>query len=244
MGFIMILEIFRDSFEYTFKDSTILKLGILSLLSFLIIPIFILAGYSYRTIFIGINSMINKNNRKPTFKGINEILIQGIKTIIIALIYNILSIIITYFFIGHGYVFKVVKLVGESRIDFNLEFVALLAVLWFISLLFTSVAIPYMIDNNGSLKAGIEIKKILAIIKNVGILNYVKFSIASLIVYTGILIIMFLMIQIIISLFVDYGISMTGTITIMVFIFVSLFLIIPIFLLSQSRAISLIYNIN
>ena len=43
----MIIEIFRDSIEYTFKDIAILKLGIFSLLSFLIIPIFILAGYSY-----------------------------------------------------------------------------------------------------------------------------------------------------------------------------------------------------
>lgn len=85
----MILEILRDSFEYTFNDTIILKLGILSLLSFLIIPIFILYGYSYRTTLIGISSMLNKRDKKPTFDKLGEMLIQGVKLAILSLIYTL-----------------------------------------------------------------------------------------------------------------------------------------------------------
>lgn len=48
----MILEIFTGSFEYSFKNKkaivNAIKIGILSLLSFLILPMFLVFGFSYR----------------------------------------------------------------------------------------------------------------------------------------------------------------------------------------------------
>ncbi|RBQ22670.1 hypothetical protein ALNOE001_16270 [Candidatus Methanobinarius endosymbioticus] len=130
------MEIFRDSFEYTLKDATILKLRIL--FSFLIIPIIILTGYSYRTISIGINSMINANNEKPDFKNMKEMMIQGIKVLII--IYNLHSIIDTYLIIINNYAFTIIQTIYEYRIDFHIEIMSFLAIIWFITLLFTSAS--------------------------------------------------------------------------------------------------------
>lgn len=238
----MILEIFRDSFEYTLKDTTILKLGILFLLSPLIIPIIILSGYSYRIILIGINSMINSNNEKPNFDNIKEMLIQGIETLIIGIIYNLPSIIATYVIIVNNYAFTIIQTVQESRIDFHIEPIIFLVVIWFITLLFTSVAIPHTVSNNGSLKAGFNIKDVLAIIREVGIFDYLKFSLLSLIMFIGVLIIIFILIQVIINLLVPYGILLGGLTIIGIYIFLGLYLIAPLFLLLESRAIALIYN--
>lgn len=239
----MILEILRDSFEYTFNDTSILKLGILSLLSFLIIPIFILYGYSYRTTLIGINSMLNKRDKKPTFDKFGEMLIQGVKLAILSLIYSLPGIIATYLLTVEGFIFRLIRIDGISRIDFSLEFVVLLSLIWFICFIFVSVAIPNMINNNGSLKAGFKIKEILSIIKNIGILNYIKFALTWLIIFIGILIIIFLVVQLLISFMGGSGL-ITGLVTIATYTVISLFFIVPIFLLSISRAIALIYNMG
>jgi len=239
----MILEILRDSFEYTFKDISILKLGILSLLSFLIIPTFILCGYSYRTTLIGINSMLNKKDKKPTFDNLGEMLIQGVKLAILGLIYTLPGIIATYILTTEGYIFRLVRAGGVSRIDFSLEFVVLLGLIWFICFIFVSVSIPNMINNKGCLKAGFKIREILAIIKNIGILNYIKFSLTWLIIFIGILIIIFLAVQLLISL-ITGNIPINGLVTITIYAVISLFFIVPIFLLSGSRAIALIYNMG
>lgn len=238
----MILEIFRDSFGYTFKDMSILKLGLLSIFSFLLIPIFILCGYSYRIILIGIHGMINKNDKKPQFDKIGQMLVQGLKIAIISLIYNLPGIIATYLLISQGYIFQIVKTANMSRLNFNIEYLALLAVICFICLLFTSVAIPNMVNNNGSLKWGFKIKEILSIIKSVGILNYIKFSLGGLIIFIGISIFVLLAVQLLVSIFANIGIILTGNIVIGIYSFIGLFFIVPIFILFESRAIAMIYN--
>ena len=45
----MILDIYKDAFEYSAKDwKTLIILGILCLFSFLLIPAFLITGYNYR----------------------------------------------------------------------------------------------------------------------------------------------------------------------------------------------------
>ncbi|MDL2271175.1 DUF4013 domain-containing protein, partial [Methanobrevibacter sp. OttesenSCG-928-I08] len=227
----MILEIYRDSLEYTFKDITILKIGILSILSILILPIIILAGYSYRTIFIGINSMINKNKKKPSFDNIKEMSIQGLKILIITFLYNLPAIIITYILAIQGHILQIITFANEFKVSFHIEVIAILFLIWFISQILTSVAIPYMVDNEGSLKEGLNIKKVFQIIKNVGVLNYIKLGLISIVIYGGITIILFLGIQMIISLLFSYGILMSGIYNFGIYAFLTLFIIIPIILL-------------
>lgn len=99
-----------------------------------------------------------------------------------------------------------------------------------------------MINNNGFLKPGFNIKEILAIIKEIGIFNYIKFSLLSLIMFIRVLIIIFVLIQVIINLLIFYGILLDRQVIINIYIFLGLFLMATIFLLLKSRVIALICN--
>lgn len=45
----MILDIYKDALEYSFQDGKrLVKLGIICLFNFLVLPIFLELGYSYR----------------------------------------------------------------------------------------------------------------------------------------------------------------------------------------------------
>ena len=92
----MILTIYKDSISYSLMEkSVLLKLGIITILGFLIMPLVLLFGYSYRVILAGLNStlMINESSL-PTFKNLKLMFIQGLKMIIVLLVYSIPPIII------------------------------------------------------------------------------------------------------------------------------------------------------
>ncbi|WP_409199582.1 DUF4013 domain-containing protein [Methanobrevibacter sp. DSM 116169] len=240
----MIFEIYQDSIGYIIKDKKILNLGIISILSFLIIPIIILAGYSYRTTEISLESMVNLNKKKPSFKNIKELLSQGIKVIIVTLIYSIPLFIAAYLLSSIDFIIRIVETSGMSTIEFNLEFIGILAIISFISFLFISVAIPIMINNNGSLKSAFKIKEIIKIIKNVEVINYLKFIILLIITFIGILILIFLVGQILINLIAITGFLIPGHAVILFYIAIGMFFVIPAYILCESRAIGLIYNMG
>ena len=55
----MILDIYKDSLEYSAKDlKTLLILGVTYFLSFLLLPLFLIYGYSYRVTKISVEGMI------------------------------------------------------------------------------------------------------------------------------------------------------------------------------------------
>ena len=70
----MILDIYKDSLEYSLQDGkTLLKLGLTLLFSFLIIPIFFVLGYYYRVLDTSTHGMINGDEKLPDFSD----LLQG-----------------------------------------------------------------------------------------------------------------------------------------------------------------------
>ncbi|WP_409199398.1 DUF4013 domain-containing protein [Methanobrevibacter sp. DSM 116169] len=240
----MIFEIYRDSIDYIIKDKEILKLGIISVLSFLIIPIIILSGYSYRTTQVGLNSMVNKNNKKPDFKNIKLMLIQGIKLLIVTLIYSIPIILITYILNSIDFIIRVVKAFNMSTLEFNLEFIVIIAIISFICFLFISVAIPNMIQDKGSIKSAFKIKEIIKIIKNVEIINYLKFILLLIITLIGILILIILIGQVLINLSANLGFLIPGNIVMLLYLIIISYFIIPAYILCNGRAIGLIYNMG
>ena len=65
----MILDIYKDSFEYASKNvKNLLILGVFYLFGFLVIPMFFILGYNYRIIKIATEGMINGNDELPEFK--------------------------------------------------------------------------------------------------------------------------------------------------------------------------------
>lgn len=247
----MILDIFKDSFEYSFKEpKTILKLGILSFLSFLIIPYFLLNGYSYRITKIGVNGMINGNDPLPNFENWGIMFLEGIKIAIVRFIYFIPGTII----LG----FLPIAIIGMAKYpDYAILFtvlgiIAISIILWIISYLFSIVAIPHMINNKGSFESAFKIKEILAIVKSIGVFKYIKFYAGCIVLLLGIVIATFLLIALIglifglgISAIVDstaIGFGFTGVFT-AIFSSIALILIMyPFFMIFESRAIALMYN--
>ena len=59
----MILDIYKDSLEYSAKDlKTLLILGVTYFLSFLLLPMFLIYGYSYRVTKISVEGMIQSED--------------------------------------------------------------------------------------------------------------------------------------------------------------------------------------
>jgi hypothetical protein len=251
-GFPMILEIFKDSLEYSFKEpESILKLGILSFFSSLIIPFFFLQGYSYRVTKIGVNGMINGDDPLPKFENFISLFVEGITLVIVRFIYMLPGTIL-FLILFPTAILSMTLYPGVPSLFIGLGVIALCVVLWLISYLFSIIAIPNMINNNGSFKAAFNISEILAIAKSIGIYKYIKFYIACIVLILGIVATVALLIPLsglILGLIFSplsgfsafgYSFGISG-VTISIF---AVLLISPFFMVFESRAIALMYNMR
>lgn len=245
----MILEIFKDSFEYSFKDpESILKLGVLSIFSVFIIPIFFVTGYSYRITDIGIKGTINGNDPLPEYKNWSNMFIQGLKVAIVRFVYLLPGIILFLIFHERDHIFN--DATNISLLGPYIGILALTIIVWLIFYLFSIVAIPNMI-NEGSLKSAFNIKKLIKIIKSVGFFRYVKFYLGCIVLIVGILGTLLILISLI-GLSIAFLIKFMGTFAfyitsifiIGIFVIIAIMFLLPFFLTFESRAIGLIYNMR
>ena len=162
----MILEIYKDAFSYALKDgSTLLKLGVLSLFSFLIIPFIFLLGYEYRIIKTATEGMSNGNETLPEFNNYTTMFKDGLKVLAVSIIYVLISVVIflLLFFIG---------LTTNMESIIVLAFIALI-ILTIISLIFSALAVTHMAANNGSINAAFHIRELKDIMQSIGVLKLV-----------------------------------------------------------------------
>jgi hypothetical protein len=247
----MILEVFKDSLEYSFKEpKTILKIGLLSFLSLFIVPQFLVNGYSYRITRIGVNGMINGNDPLPGFKSWRKMFFEGVKIFIVRLIYLIPGTII--FLIFSSGIYSLIKFPGYGVLLIELGIIAISIILWLIFYLLSNVAIPNMIYNKGSLKSAFKIKEILSIIESIGVLKYIKFYTGCIVLILGILTATYLLIALIglisglilSSIIGPVGLGFSGVLIAIISIIVLIFIISPFFMIFESRAMALMYNMR
>jgi hypothetical protein len=255
----MLLEIFKDSFEYSYKDpKSILKFGVLSLLSGFFIPQLFALGYYYRITDISINGTINGEDSLPRFEKWGDMFIQGFKILIIRLIYLIPGTLI--FLIPHERTYGISFFQNVSTLFFAFGLLSLAIVLWIGFYLLSSVAITNMINNNGSLKAAFNFKEIITIINSIGISRYIKFYMGCIILAIGIFGDFFSIISLMSGFITLIALSMENlssmpeflgvfiiTVTALIlatFIILGFLFLIPFFLSFESRAIGLIYNMR
>lgn len=238
----MILDIYKDSFEYAGQDvKTLLKLGVLSFLGFFIIPIFLVAGYQYRVMGAGINGMIGGDDKLPSFDNITGMFVDGIKYILVQICYLIVP----------GVAFVVLATLSEY-----FEPAAILAfvvgiILFIISELYMFIAIPNMIANDGSFKAAFKFKRLNEIIKMIGVGEYIMFYIGVLLLVT---VISFVVAFILIMIFGVFGVAITyvapsagmGVLTVTSIIFGAIFSFVvePYLAIFAGRATGLIYGVG
>jgi len=248
-GYIMILEIFKDSLEYSFKKpKTILKIGFLVFLSLFIVPQFLVNGYSYRITRIGVNGMINGNDPLPEFERWGKMFLEGVKIFIVRFIYLIPGTMI--FLIFSSGIYSLTKFPGYGVLLIELGVIAISIILWLIFYLLSIVAIPNMIYNKGSLKSAFKIKEILYIIKSIGVLKYIKFYTGCIVLILGILAAVYLLIALIglisgltlSAIIGPAGLGFSGVVIASISIIVLIFIIAPFFMIFESRGIALMYN--
>ena len=73
-------------------------MGVTYFLSFLLLPIFLIYGYSYRVTKISVEGMINGNDPLPEFDNIIDMFVDGIKVVLVYLIYVLVPFIIFFLF--------------------------------------------------------------------------------------------------------------------------------------------------
>lgn len=162
----MILEIYKDAFGYALKDGSILlKLGVLLLFSFLIIPFIFLLGYEYRIIKTATEGMINGNEPLPEFNNYTTMFKDGLKVLAVSIIYILVSVVIflLLFFIG---------LTTNMESIIVLAFIAL-TILLIVSLIFSALAVTHMAANNGSINSAFHIRELKGIMQSIGVLKVV-----------------------------------------------------------------------
>ena len=86
----MILDIYKDSLEYSAKDwKKLVVLGIICLFSFLLLPMFLITGYNYRVINTAVHGIINGRDPLPEFDELIDMFVDGVKVVIVQIVYLI-----------------------------------------------------------------------------------------------------------------------------------------------------------
>lgn len=157
----MILDIYKDSFEYASKSvKNILFLGVFYLLSFLIIPAFFILGYNYRIVKIATEGMINGDDELPKFENWSGMFVDGIKCFVVYIVYLIIPIII---FLA---IFWACCQSGSLSLTILGCIVGFIISIVFA--LYSFLAISHMATNDGSLKKAFDFGEITNIAKSIG----------------------------------------------------------------------------
>ncbi|OED29555.1 DUF4013 domain-containing protein [Methanosphaera sp. WGK6] len=231
----MILDIYKDAFEYSVQDvKTLIIMGIMVFLSFLIIPLFMLTGYEYRVIKTAVNGMINGDEKLPSFDNWEKMIVDGIKVCLIKLVYLLIPILLT--------------LISIKYVS-GLIIIALIAFIVFDML--SMVGIANMVNHNDDIKAAFT-NDVIDIIRSIGIFKYLEFYLGMIIINLVINTVYFALISLIIFLFLGISIySILSGPAIILAIATSLlcslaysFIVAPYILVFNSRITGLIYNIR
>ena len=242
----MILDIYKDSLEYSAKEwETLIILGVFCLFSFLLIPIFLVVGYNYRVINIAVNGIINGKDPLPKFDDFIGMFIDGIKVVLVQIAYLIVPIIIFLIFVAiagnlNGILAGATTLVG-CLVTF---------IIGIIAFLMEQMGICHMIYNDGSLSKAFAISEIKEVIEEIGWFK-------CLVTYIGLIIITIVIASVVTliigMIFTVFGISGAilgiggGGIFIlgaMINSLVTLFIVGPYLSIFNSRSIGLLYGMQ
>ena len=244
----MILDIYKDSLEYSAKDlKTLLILGVTYFLSFLLLPLFLVYGYSYRVTKISVEGMINGNDPLPEFDNVIDMFVDGIKVVLVYFVYALVPLILFFLFAA---VSSSIGGYGESAL------MAIGTVVTVVALLFAYVmsmfGVAHMASNGDSFSKAFAFNEIIDIIKSVGVVRSLGAYIGLAIVCLAISAIVFFLILFVFGFFGIFtgalGFNMAaGGIFAAGFIIaylVMLFIVGPYVMIMQSRACGLLYNLH
>jgi hypothetical protein len=161
-------EILSNSFRYPFSNvKRMLILGLLLATSILIIPAIFAYGYFLRIM----KCSFNGSNELPPFEDWGGMFVDGLKYIIVMIIYIGIPALIAAF------ISMVILVFQYPSLSFN-DFLVVLGIVSIIILaipyIFSLIALPNMVYNKKELSKAFDFKHILGIIKNISWSKYIS----------------------------------------------------------------------
>lgn len=242
----MILDIYKDSLEYSAQDwKTLVLLGVICLFSFLLLPAFLITGYNYRVINTAVHGIINGRDALPNFDDVISMFVDGVKVVIVQIVYLIVPFLIFMIFalvagMLDGVVSAIIMLIGAL-----LTFVALV-----VACLMSQMGLCHMAYNDGAFSKAFAFAEIKEVIDEIGWFECIA-TYLGLIIIT--LVIAFVVSAIIGLIFTVFGLSgfalgadASGIFVLGAFInaMISMFFVGPYLSIFNSRSIGLLYTMQ
>jgi hypothetical protein len=163
-------EIVSDSIKYPSSDwKKVIIFGLLFLISFLIVPIFLVFGYGFRAL----KASIAGADELPEFDEWGEMFIDGLKVFVVQFVYFLIPMLIIL--IGSWASIAAMTTVGDPNAFIGIIFgVGFIGVIFAIIIgLLSTIAIANMAANDSELGAAFQFSEILNIISQIGWGNYI-----------------------------------------------------------------------
>ncbi|WP_405303942.1 DUF4013 domain-containing protein [Methanobrevibacter sp.] len=242
----MILDIYKDSLEYSAKDwKTLVILGVICLFSFLLLPAFLITGYNYRVINTAVHGIINGRDPLPDFEDLIEMFVDGVKVVIVQIAYMLVPIIVFLLFaIVAG------QLTGILSSALMIIGCLITFALFVVACLMEQMGLCHMAYNEGAFSKAFAVKEIKEVIDEIGWFNCIA-TYLGLIIIT--LVIALVVTAIVYGIFTVFGISgaVLGVDPSGIFILgalinsaVTMFIVGPYLSIFNSRSIGLLYTMQ
>lgn len=242
----MILDIYKDSLEYSAKDWKILViLGIIALFSFLFLPLFLLTGYNYRVINTAVHGIINGKDPLPNFDDLISMFVDGVKVVIVQIVYLIIPAAIFFIFALiasqlTGIVSSAVMLIG----------CLITLIVGIVACLMTQMGMCHMAYNDGAFSKAFAFSEIKEVIDEIGWFECLATYIGLIIITVVISVVVTVIIGLIFTVFGISGFVLgadpSGIFVLGAFInsLVTMFLVGPYLSIFNSRSIGLLYSMQ
>lgn len=242
----MILDIYKDSLEYSAKDwKTLVKLGVICLFSFLLLPAFLITGYNYRVINNAVHGVINGRDPLPGFDDLVSMFVDGVKFVIVQIAYLLVPVIIFVVFALIALQTTGVAASAIMIIGCIITFVAFV-----VCELMVNMGLCHMAYNDGAFSKAFAITEIKEVIDEIGWFECIATFLGLVIITSVISFVVSAIIGIIFSAFgfsgAMLGIDPTGIFVLGAIInsAITLFIVGPYLSIFNSRSIGLLYTMQ
>lgn len=242
----MILDIYKDSLEYSAQDwKKLVILGVICLFSFLLLPAFLITGYNYRVINTAVHGIINGRDPLPEFDDVIDMFVDGVKVVIVQIVYLLVP----------GIIFLIFTLIANAVSGVAASAIMVIGclitfVLVIVACLMSQMALCHMAYNEGAFSKAFAISEIKEVIDEIGWFNSIATYIGLIIITIAIAVVVTAIIYGIFTVFgisgAILGVNPSGVFIVAVLInfMITMFIVGPYLSIFNSRSIGLLYTMQ
>lgn len=242
----MILDIYKDSLEYSAQDwKKLVILGVICLFSFLLLPAFLITGYNYRVINTAVHGIINGRDPLPEFDDVIDMFVDGVKVVIVQIAYLLVP----------GIIFLIFTLIANAVSGVAASAIMVIGclitfVLVIVTCLMSQMALCHMAYNEGAFSKAFAISEIKEVIDEIGWFNSIATYIGLIIITIAIAVVVTAIIYGIFTVFgisgAILGVNPSGVFIVAVLInfMITMFIVGPYLSIFNSRSIGLLYTMQ